>query len=230
MSLPNTLPALVDGAPGVRLIVVEHAVGRGGRITADGLARHLERTGDVQVLPAERAVGLVELLAIGRLLVGLGTPEVALGRQGRVVAHDVAAVGQQAHLPVRVPGRGELALGARRHGQEVLLLVLVPVHQVARRGCLAPGHQRHAAVGGRRRGRRRRRRRRARGHQHAAEADGGQHRQNPPDSHCSPTSRSSRTQPVVIVEDGPVPRPVPRRRWPREGHGRATTAPVTFGP
>src|SRR6202035_57198 len=58
---------LVDGAPGVGLVVVEHAVGARRRVTADGLAGQLVGAGHVQGLAAERAVGLVELQAVGGL-------------------------------------------------------------------------------------------------------------------------------------------------------------------
>ena len=55
-----------------------------------------------------------------------------LARERGVVAPDEAAAGQHAHLPVEIPGREELALDALGHGQEVDLLVLVPVDEVPR--------------------------------------------------------------------------------------------------
>ena len=171
----------VDGAAGVGLVVVEHPVGARRRITADRLAAHLVRSRHVEGLAAEGPVGLVELLAVGRLLVRLEPAEVVLARERRVVAADEAAVGQHADLPVEVPGREELTQGARRHGQEVHLLVLVPVDEVAGLTLHAAVHRRDAAPRGRRRGRGGRRRRRGprRGH-HAPEAPSAAASHQPP--------------------------------------------------
>ena len=120
------------------------------------LTLHLVGARHVEGLAAEGAVRLVELFAVGRLFVGLEATDVVLARQRGVVTADEAAARQDAHLPVEVPRRQQLALRALGHREEVDLLVLVPVHEVPRLPLHAARRCRHAAA---RRGRRRRARR-----------------------------------------------------------------------
>ncbi len=209
---------LVEGAPRIRTVVVEDPVGR-RRVLTHRLSRHLVRPRHVEHLPAEGAVGTIEFLADGRLLVGLQPTGVVLARQRRVqTAHEAAAaVGHDAHLTVQVPGRQELTLDARGLREEVDLLVLVPVDEV-------PGLPRHPP--GPRRAGRGRGARRASGQQRAAP---GHHQGRPEDAATPETiTTHDKTPPRlgphpahgagVIVGSAAAACPDPRRRAP-EGSG-----------